>query len=90
MSDKIKSLFGQPNESTPQTPSQGTPLNNFHIQEAPYVECENCGGKVFHERMMIKKISKFITGGQHDSIVPFPVIACSSCNHVNELFKPQI
>jgi hypothetical protein len=91
MSDKIKSLFGTPKPSVPDQPQQqqGLPLN-FNIGEVPYVECENCGGTVFHEKMMIKKISKFVTGGQQDSIVPLPVIACASCNHVNELFKPQV
>jgi hypothetical protein len=90
MSDKIKSLFGSERSEPAAQPKQaGLPLD-FNIAEAPYIECENCGGKVFHERMMIKKISKFVTGGQHDSIVPFPVISCASCNHVNEMFKPQV
>jgi DNA-directed RNA polymerase subunit RPC12/RpoP len=89
MSDKIKSLFGSGEESTNQPKQQSLPPN-FNIAEAPYVECEQCGGKVFHEKMMIKKISKFVTGGLHDSIVPLPVIACAECNHVNELFKPQV
>ena len=88
MSDKIKSLFGN-NEPQPQAQQQGLPLD-FNISEVPFIECENCNGTVFHERMMLKKISKFVTGGQQDSVVPFPVIACASCNHVNELFKPRV
>ncbi len=66
-----------------------TPLN-LNIADAPWIECESCKGQVFEEKMMIKKISKFMTGGSQDSIVPVPVIACSKCGHVNELFIPKI
>jgi DNA-directed RNA polymerase subunit RPC12/RpoP len=67
-----------------------TPNLNVNIADAPYIECEECGGKVFEEKMMIKKISKFMTGSEQDSIVPLSVIACSKCGHVNELFKPKV
>jgi DNA-directed RNA polymerase subunit RPC12/RpoP len=70
--------------------NKNAPKLNVNIAEAPYVECENCSSQIFEERMMIKKVSKFMTGAAHDSIVPIPVIACSSCGHINELFKPQI
>jgi hypothetical protein len=63
---------------------------NVNISDAPYIECEACGGKIFEEKMMIKKISKFMTGSEQDSIVPLPVIACSACGNVNELFKPKV
>ena len=89
MSDNIKSLFTT-NEQVPAPVPQGGQQLNINIADAPYIECENCGGTVFHEKMMIKKISKFVTGNTHDSIVPLPVISCASCNHVNELFKPQV
>ena len=46
--------------------------------------------KVFEEKMMIKKVSKFMTGAEHDSIAPIPVIACANCGHINELFKPRV
>jgi uncharacterized Zn finger protein len=63
---------------------------NFNLADAPYLECEECGGQVFEERMMIKKVSKFLTGSDQDSIVPIPVISCAKCGHVNELFKPKV
>ena len=85
----LKPLFGNSDESQNPNQQQAQPLN-FNLADAPYLECENCGSNIFHERIMIKKISKFMTGGTQDSIVPIPVIACSSCNHVNEMFKPQV
>ena len=61
-----------------------------HLADAPYIECEACGSTQFVEQMMIKRISKFLTGGAQDSITPVPVIACAICNNVNELFKPKL
>jgi hypothetical protein len=69
---------------------QAPPNLNINLSEAPYVECESCGGTVFEEKMMIKKISKFMTGGTQDSIVPLPIIACAKCGNVNEIFKPKV
>lgn len=71
-------------------PSGGAPKLNINLADAPYLTCEACGHEVFEEKMMIKKISKFMTGAPQDSIVPLPVIACAKCNHINEMFKPQV
>lgn len=69
----------------------GTPPQlNINLSDIPYTECEECQCQFFEERMMIKKVSKFMTGGAQDSIVPLPVIACAKCGHVNELFKPKV
>lgn len=73
-----------------QSGGQAQPQLNVNLADAPYIECEECKGKVFEERMMIKKVSKFMSGSDQDSIVPIPVIACSSCGHINELFKPRV
>jgi uncharacterized Zn finger protein len=73
----------QPGGSTP-------PKLNINLYDAPYIECESCAGSVFEEKMMIKKVSKFMTGEAQDSIVPIPVIACAKCGHVNELFRPKV
>jgi uncharacterized Zn finger protein len=69
---------------------QGQPQLNVNLADAPYLECAECGGKVFEEKMMIKKVSKFLTGSDQDSIVPIPVVVCSSCGAVHEMFKPKV
>ena len=66
------------------------PKLNIKLEDAPYIECEACQHTVFEEKMMIKKVSKFLTGGAQDSIVPIQVIACAKCGNVNELFKPKV
>lgn len=69
---------------------ENTPQLNINLSDTPYLECEECGHQVFEEKMMIKKVSKFMTGGSQDSIVPLPVISCAKCGHINELFKPKV
>jgi uncharacterized Zn finger protein len=70
-------------------PTQNPKLN-IDLSEVPYLTCESCESQVFEEKLMIKKVSKFITGGNQDSIVPLPVIACAKCGNINEMFKPKV
>lgn len=63
---------------------------NVNLADVPYLECEECNGTLFEEKMMIKKVSRFMTGSDQDSIVPIPVIACAKCGNINELFKPKV
>ena len=70
-------------------PGGEAPKLNIKLEDAPYIECEACQHTVFEEMMMIKRVSKFLTGGAQDSIVPIQVIACAKCGNVNEIFKPK-
>jgi DNA-directed RNA polymerase subunit RPC12/RpoP len=72
------------------TPPGNRPQLNVNLSEVPYLECEECGHMIFEERLMIKKVSRFMTGGEQDSIVPLQVISCAKCGHVNEMFKPKV
>lgn len=69
---------------------QQGPSINLNLADAEDVKCESCGHDVFSESMMIKKISKFITGSDRDSISPIPVISCVKCGHVNKEFRPNL
>jgi hypothetical protein len=61
----------------------------INMADAEDLACEECGCKVFEEKMMIKKVSKFLTGSDKDQISPVQVIACAKCAHVNEMFIPK-
>lgn len=78
--------------STNQLGAPGPSKLNVNISELPYIECEaeGCKSTVFVESLMIKKVSKLMTGSAEDSIVPIPVISCAKCGHVNEMFKPKL
>ena len=41
----------------------------------------------FKEIVLIKKVSKLLTGSPEDTIVPFPTYVCDDCGHMNEDFK---
>jgi len=64
---------------------------NITLDKTQEVVCEKCGCNVFKEVLMIRKASKFITGTAQDALVPIPLFACASCNHVNEdLLPPEL
>lgn len=60
------------------------------IKDAEIIKCEKCESQAFTEAMQIRKISRFLTGSDRDSIAPLPVIACVACGHVNKDFEPQV
>jgi hypothetical protein len=57
------------------------------LRQQPTVECEKCKSIFFKEVVILKKVSKILTGGSEDTIVPFPTYACLKCEHINEDFK---
>ena len=63
---------------------------NIDLSKSTEVKCEKCESQYFVEAMMIRKLSKFVTGETQDSIIPIPVIKCADCGYVNEEFKPKI
>ena len=56
------------------------------LRQQPTVICEECGGHYFKEVVILKKVSKLITGSSEDTLVPFPTYMCNECGHVNEDF----
>ena len=59
----------------------------INLKAQPTVDCEKCHSKYFKEVVMLKKVSKILTGGSEDSMVPFPTYMCNECGNVNEDFK---
>lgn len=64
-------------------------MPKISVKDAVDVECEKCGGKVFTQALMLKKVSKFITGEDKDTMLTIPVISCVECHHVNSEFLPK-
>jgi hypothetical protein len=62
---------------------------NITLDKTVGVICEECGGNVFTDAMLIRKASKFLIGAEQDAIIPIPVFACVGCNHVNDEFMPK-
>ena len=62
---------------------------NVSLKDTTPITCEECGHSVFQEGVLLRKISRFVTGTSQDALMPIPVFSCSKCGHVNEEFMPK-
>jgi uncharacterized Zn finger protein len=62
---------------------------NVALKDTIPIICEECGHSVFQEGVLLRKISRFVTGTSQDALMPIPVFTCSKCGHVNEEFMPK-
>jgi predicted nucleic acid-binding Zn ribbon protein len=67
--------------------SSGLQKPQIDLKQQPSLKCEECGSFRFKEIVLIKKVSKLLTGSSEDTIVPFPTYVCDECGHMNEEFK---
>tara|TARA_R100001443_G_scaffold105674_1_gene114762 strand:+ start:1168 stop:1410 length:243 start_codon:yes stop_codon:yes gene_type:complete len=51
--------------------------------------CEECGGKVFRQVSMFKRLSALVSPTGKEQIVPIPVFRCDDCGHINNEFLPK-
>lgn len=58
-------------------------MNNPTQQQAPNIDFAATtsiegfdGGKLFGQAFVLRKVSKFVTGGTEDAILPIPVFYC--------------
>lgn len=49
------------------------------IQNSKSFNCENCGGMFFKQVMVLRTLSRLVTGSPQDQLVPFPVFRCDDC-----------
>ena len=57
-------------------------------QDMQPIQCKECDGLYFRQVMAINKVSKFLTGGDKDTMVPIPVFRCDDCGAIPEEFQP--
>ena len=58
------------------------------MKDTSEVKCDECGNTAFTEAVMMRKVSRLLTGAPKDSYVPIPVFLCSACGHLNDEFLP--
>ena len=67
----------------------GLPMN-FSLSDARDVACE-CGNKIFMDGFSFKKVSRLITGGAKDAILPIQLYLCTQCGKpLNELLPEEM
>ena len=71
------------------TKGGSAPKLNVTLDKTTSIVCDECGGQVFTEGLIIRKASKFLTGTSQDSIIPIPTFSCAKCGHVNQEFLPK-
>jgi hypothetical protein len=65
-----------------------TPKLNVSLDKTVAIVCEKCENQTFTEAVILRKVSRFLTGQAQDGLVPIPVFVCQKCSHVNEEFLP--
>lgn len=62
---------------------------NISLEDTTEIKCEKCESNVFVQGVMLRSVSRFITGTAQDGIMPIPVFSCAKCGHVNSQFLPK-
>jgi DNA-directed RNA polymerase subunit RPC12/RpoP len=57
------------------------------ITQTTPVVCK-CGSKIFHEVLLLRKASRFISNLPTDQIIPVGTIACVKCGEIHEESLP--
>lgn len=61
---------------------------NINIAVIPNVECEKCGGEIFKEACVIKRVSPLMSPTGQETVIPVGTFMCAACGHVNAQFMP--
>ena len=67
---------------------QGNLPLNFSLNDARDITCE-CGNKIFMPGYTFKKVSRLITGGAKDAIVPIELYLCTACGKPLQELLPE-
>ena len=54
---------------------------NVDPKELASVECPECGGKIYHQKMVLKKMSALQSPTGKEGILPVNIIVCAKCSH---------
>jgi hypothetical protein len=61
-----------------------------NLSQMPWAECHECGGTIFRERTMFKRISRFVSPTGKDEVIPVSVAICSACNTVPDFIMSKL
>lgn len=61
---------------------------NVDIQNALDVVCDACGGRLFREVTLIKRVSALLSPTGKEILAPVQTFCCASCSHLNTEFDP--
>ena len=62
---------------------------NVSLAQTTPVKCAHCGGQVFDQALLLRKVSPILTGTGQPGLVPVTVFECTACHHVVKEFLPE-
>jgi len=65
----------------------GIPMN-FSLSDARDMNCE-CGNGIFMDGFKFKKVSRLITGGAKDAVIPVQLYLCTQCGKPLQELLPE-
>jgi uncharacterized Zn finger protein len=61
----------------------------LNLAQTTGITCSNCGGLFFDQPVLVRKISRLLTGTPTDQFTFLPVLRCSDCGEVLKEFFPE-
>jgi uncharacterized Zn finger protein len=62
---------------------------NIDLKKTTGVSCDECSNESFQEALLLRKVSRFLTGEAQDGVIPIPTFVCTKCGHINRDFYPK-
>jgi hypothetical protein len=59
------------------------------VSQAKDMNCSNCNNPYFIQAVMVKKISRFVTGTTNDAVLPIDVFLCGNCGQPLDELLPK-
>lgn len=66
-----------------------TGKQQLDLSSATDVVCESCGGKLFRDVAVIKRLSALVSPTGKEGLIPVQTFACLKCDHINAEFDPD-
>lgn len=63
--------------------------STVNIADAPWQEC-NCGGSIFTQATMIKRLSAIISPDGKEHLIPIDIYLCNKCGKIPEFLTKEI
>ena len=64
---------------------------NIDLTKTQAVICSSCSNNTFEEAMLLRKVSRFVTGTSQDGLIPVQVVVCKKCGTiVDETYPLQL
>ena len=65
------------------------PQPKIDASQAKDMNCPHCNNPYFIQAVMVKKISRFVTGTTNDAVLPIDVFLCGNCGQPLEELLPK-